>query len=249
MNSSSDDKSPASLFSDEVAPQTLQGALERRDISLPADQCEKLDQYCRLLWEWNQKLNLTRHTDYARFVSRDVVDSLRFAAFLGEGETVLDLGTGGGVPGVVLAIIRPDLEVSLVESVRKKAHAVDDIVRRLDLPVPVHAMRAEELLTLADYETILIRAVARLPKLLTWLAPHWGAFQRILLVKGPAWIEERSEARQRHLLDGLQLRRKATYSSSDAATESVILEIKQLQPSAANQYSRRHRGRKGRGKS
>ena len=90
-------------------------------IELPDEQAALLEQYCRLLWDWNTKINLTRHTDYQTFVARDLVDSLALAEFLEPGERVLDVGTGGGVPGIVLAIVRPDLAVSLSESVGKKA--------------------------------------------------------------------------------------------------------------------------------
>src|ERR671919_480947 len=87
---------------------TLAAALARHDITLPAEQAALLDRYCRLLWEWNEKLNLTRHTDYEKFVSRDLADSLELAKHLKPGEEVLDVGSGGGVPGIVLAIVRPD---------------------------------------------------------------------------------------------------------------------------------------------
>ena len=79
----------------------------------------------QLLWEWNEKINLTRHTDYEKFVGRDLVDSLAFAEFLEQGEKVLDVGSGGGVPGVVLAIVRPDLKISLSDSVGKKAKVLE----------------------------------------------------------------------------------------------------------------------------
>jgi len=78
---------------------SLQAALDEQALSLPPEQVERLDQYCRLLWEWNSRLNLTRHTDYRKFVARDLIDSLAFAEFLSTGERVLDVGTGGGVPG------------------------------------------------------------------------------------------------------------------------------------------------------
>ena len=104
-----------------------------------------------MLWEWNDKLNLTRHTDYEKFVARDLVDSLAFSRFLEKGEKVMDVGSGGGVPGVVLAILRDDLEVTLSESVGKKARALADIVARLGLTAPVHHGRAEELLARRHY--------------------------------------------------------------------------------------------------
>ncbi|HEY5315784.1 MAG TPA: RsmG family class I SAM-dependent methyltransferase, partial [Pirellulales bacterium] len=125
---------------------SLAAALEAQQIALPPAQVQQLDDYARLLWEWNAKLNLTRHTDYDLFASRDVVDCLALAAPLAEGERVLDVGSGGGVPGAVLAILRPDLHVTLCESMAKKARVLDDIVRRLALPVEARHGRAEEVL-------------------------------------------------------------------------------------------------------
>ena len=109
----------------------LAGTLRRHGIDLPEEQIEALDRYRQLLWDWNEKLNLTRHATLEKFVTRDVVDSLAFSGYLAEGEDVLDVGTGGGVPGVLLAIVRPDISVSLCESVAKKARAVEDILTRL----------------------------------------------------------------------------------------------------------------------
>jgi len=216
---------------------TLEEALGRYGITLPADQVAKLDEYCRVLWDWNTRMNLTRHTDYDRFVARDVVDSLTVAELLEQGEHVLDLGTGGGVPGIILAIVRPDLHVTLSDSVAKKAAAVQDIVASLGLPIRVEHARGEALLAPearggrrkgpADkrFDTIVVRAVARLEKLLTWLAPHWDQFGRLLAIKGPAWVEERYVARQRRLLTDLNLRRAAVYHTPGSKAENVVLQI------------------------
>src|SRR5690606_34441438 len=107
-------------------------------------QIEVLDRYRQSLWAWNEKLNLTRHTDLEKFVTRDVVDSLALEQFLDSGEEVLDIGTGGGVPGVILAIVRPDLKITLSESVGKKARAVEAIVHEVGLAIPVEHARAEQ---------------------------------------------------------------------------------------------------------
>ena len=205
----------------------LADALAQYEISIPPDQIAALERYCRLLWDWNEKINLTRHTDFEKFVSRDVIDSLALARHLSAGEDILDVGTGGGVPGIVIAILRPDVSVSLVESVAKKARVVEDIVSKLKLPLEVHHARAEELLVERfTCDTLVVRAVAPLAKLLTWFAPRWGAFQRLLVIKGPSWVDERREARERGLFNSLQLRKLETYVIPGTGAESVVLEIK-----------------------
>ena len=102
-------------------PQTLSELLVAVGIELAAEPVELLDQYRRLLWSWNERINLTRHTTLEKFVGRDVFDSFQLANLLNQKERVLDVGTGGGVPGVIMAILRPDLKVSLCESTQKKA--------------------------------------------------------------------------------------------------------------------------------
>ncbi len=205
---------------------TLAAALARHSIILPPEQVAALDRYCALLWEWNEKINLTRHADYERFVSRDVVDAQRLAGQLAPRERVLDVGSGGGAPGVLLAILRPDLKVSLSESVGKKARALEDIVKRLPLPAAVHHCRAEDVLGAKRFDALTVRAVAPLSKLLTWFKPHWGAFERLLVIKGPAWVEERKDAREAGLMRGFQLRKRDAWPLPGTHSESVLLEIR-----------------------
>lgn len=184
-----------------------------------------LARYCELLWEWNAKINLTRHTDCEKFVSRDLVDSMAFMPFLRPRETVLDVGTGGGVPGIVLAILRDDLDISLCESVGKKAKVVADIVDRLSLRTPVFHARAEDILADHRFDALILRAVAPLKKLLEWFRPHWNDFGRLLLIKGPSWVDERGEARHFGLMHDLALRKLTSYPLPGTESESVLLQI------------------------
>jgi 16S rRNA (guanine527-N7)-methyltransferase len=203
----------------------LLAALAEHRVELPAPQLDLLRQYCTLLWDWNTKLNLTRHTDYQKFVGRDVLDSLAFAQFLAPNEKVLDVGTGGGVPGVILAILRPDLTIWLCDSVGKKALAVADIAAQLGLNVPVLHSRVQDLLGSSVYNTLVARAVGRLKDILKWFRPHWEHFDRLLVLKGPAWIEERGEARHYGLLGDLALRKLTSYPMPGTDSESVLLQI------------------------
>jgi 16S rRNA (guanine527-N7)-methyltransferase len=207
------------------AVDTLADALARHQIDLAPDVVAQLDRYCRVLWEWNEKINLTRHTDYEKFVARDVVDSLALEQFLDAGERVLDVGAGGGVPGVVLAITRPDLAVTLCDSVAKKARTLGAIVAELGMNTPVLHEPVTQVLQHAEFDTLVARAVAPLAKLLTWVENGWDSFHRFLVIKGPAWVEERREARERGLFRHLELRKLASYPLPGAQTESVILGI------------------------
>lgn len=207
------------------SPETLAEALARFEIDLPPEQVEGLDAYRRLLWDWNEKLNLTRHTTMEKFVTRDVADSLELSKLLERGERVLDVGSGGGVPGVVLAIVRPDLDVSLCESVAKKARVLEEMASSLGLSTPIYNARVEDLLEVSTFDTLVVRAVAPLRKLLTWLAPHWDAFDMLLVIKGRSWVDERGEARHYGVLKKLELRKAAEYVTRGTDAVSVVLRI------------------------
>lgn len=226
-NELENDESPGDdAATPEYPNDTLAAALARHGLTLPPQQVALLDHYCTALWGINEFLNLTRHTTYEKFVARDLVDSLQLAALLEPGEAVLDVGTGGGVPGVILAIVRPDLKVVLCDSVGKKARAVETIVAELGLKVPVFNRPAQELVAERAFDTLVFRAVARLTKILRWFAPQSERFGRLLLVKGPSWAEERGEARHLGLMHELDLRRLAAYPLPGTTNESVILEIR-----------------------
>jgi 16S rRNA (guanine527-N7)-methyltransferase len=179
---------------------------------------------------WNERPNLTRHTDVEKFVSRDVADAVAIAPHLAAGEHVLDVGTGGGVPGVLLAILRPDLRVELCDSVGKRARAVREIVAEIGLTIPVHEGAAQPLVAAAAeagerggrpgrFDVLVVRAVAPLLKLL-----------RMLVVKGPRWEEEKGEARHRGFVKKVGVRRIAAWPIRGSDNESVLLEIKRREP-------------------
>ncbi len=195
-----------------------------------AEALTRIAAYASSLWAWNQKLNLTRHTDAARFVSRDLADAMAIAPHLAYGEHVLDVGTGGGVPGVLVAILRPDLRVELSDSVGKRARAVASIVGETGLSLPVHAEPAQQVvvrgMAAARFDTLLVRAVAPLAKLLGWFEPLAERFGRLLVIKGPRWEEEKKEARHKGFTRRMTVRRIAAWPLAGTDSESVLLEIK-----------------------
>lgn len=204
----------------------LRQALEAQQIVVSDDALELLDRYRELLWDWNERINLTRHTTIEKFVERDVLDSVQLARLLEPGERVLDVGSGSGVPGIILAIVRPDLEVTLIEQVAKKANALESIVRELGLPIRVLTARVQDHLgPQHTYDTLVARALARLDQILRWLRPHAASYKRVLLIKGPQWVEERGEARHLGLLRNLELRRVASYPMPGTDSETTVLQV------------------------
>jgi 16S rRNA (guanine527-N7)-methyltransferase len=213
------------------SPGNLQQAAEACGITeVPPEAWPPLENYCRQLWAWNEKINLTRHTSFELFAKRDLLDSWHLARQLGPGEEILDIGTGGGIPGVVLAILRPDLQVTLCESVGKKARVVEAMVKELALPIPVYACSVQKVLDDFRYDSLVCRAVGPLAKLCQWLEDYWHTFGRLLAIKGPRWVEERGEARHRGLLKQVELRKLDSYRMPDTESESVILQLRRPRP-------------------
>lgn len=204
----------------------FQNALDKQNIRLPDAQTQQLQRYCQAHWNWNTRLNLTRHTDFESFVTRDLLDSLKLAHYIPARETILDVGSGGGVPGAVLAIVRPDLNITMCESVVKKSKALQGIVKAANINASVYSGRAEALLKAKRFPTITARAVAPLRKLLFWLRPVAGAFDQILLIKGPRWTEERLVAEEEGLLSHLDLNLLEEYPTEGRDGNSVVLSLR-----------------------
>src|SRR5690554_1207516 len=115
-------------------------------MTLDSARIEQLDGYINLLLTANERMNLTRITDRSAAEVQHVGDALTLLPFLPvESHRLADVGSGGGVPGIVLAIVRPDSQVVLIESTKKKAAFLRDCAADLGLAnVTVHDQRAEE---------------------------------------------------------------------------------------------------------
>ncbi len=142
------------------------------------EQLELLDRYLEMVLEWNAKINLISRRDEENIVGQHLLHSLAplFVLSMPEELMVMDLGSGGGFPGIPLAILKPGWTVVLVDSIRKKTLALEDMVARLALgSVRVVTGRVEEKDVLAPmrgkFDLILARGVASLTKLAVWSRP------------------------------------------------------------------------------
>ncbi len=196
------------------------------ELEVPNEAYPRLKHYCQALWEINQDLNLTRHTNYELFVTRDLLDTIELSKLIPAGKEVLDVGSGGGVPGLVLSILRPDLKVSLTDSVGKKAAALGDIAESVNASVEIYHCRAEELLEDFRFDYTVARAVGPLKKMGIWFAECWPSLGRLLAVKGPKWVEEKVEADELGLFSKVDIRVLTEYDVPGVEWKSVILQLK-----------------------
>ena len=123
----------------------LRQAAAEVGVTLSDQQIQKLDTYAALLVEWNEKMNLTAITDPHDVAVKHFADSLSAAPLLPSSKfSLVDVGTGAGFPSVPLAIVRPDMQVTLLDSLNKRLVFLQEVCRELGLSaVTVHA-RAEE---------------------------------------------------------------------------------------------------------
>ena len=182
----------------------LGAGVQALGLSLSADQQQRLLDYVAMIQKWNKVYNLTALRDPADMLTHHLLDSLTAVAPLtrhtqGQAMRVLDVGSGGGLPGVVLAICMPELKVTCVDTVAKKAAFVQQVAATLKLPNlrGIHA-RVESLTD--PYAVICSRAFASLPDFVTW--------SRSALAEGGVWMAMKGKPPQDEIAalpDGVQM--------------------------------------------
>ncbi|MGB3900711.1 MAG: 16S rRNA (guanine(527)-N(7))-methyltransferase RsmG [Mesorhizobium sp.] len=185
----------------------------------------RLEAFERLFHKWNASINLVATSTLADAWERHILDSAQLFRLSPSATRWVDIGSGGGFPGLILAILlreREGGEIHLIESNRKKASFLQTVTGQFELPARVHAKRVEDCYSLVvDPEVVTARAVAPLPDLLTLVAP-WLDNQAIgLFHKGRDYQSEVAESAHRWSFDLVEHR-----SSIDP--QSVVLEIRTL---------------------
>lgn len=200
------------------------------DITLSSKQADQFSSYYHAIHKWQAQIHLISALDTKRLISRHFLDSLTIfkSCAVDLGTTIADVGTGAGLPGIPMAIARPDLEISLVESNRKKANFLKYVVRELGMVsrVTVHHARAESLPAKqpVGYNIVVSRAVASVETMVKIALKMVGPNGMLLLFKG---LEAERELEQAEMvLDKLHGRIEqiipATISKGDGAVHVII---------------------------
>ncbi|MGB8032189.1 MAG: 16S rRNA (guanine(527)-N(7))-methyltransferase RsmG [Terracidiphilus sp.] len=148
----------------EGAASRLNDLLQKAGLAPPDDQTvSQFEVYLSLFVRWNERLNLSSVRDEESLISRHIIESIVVARSLpAEIATLLDFGSGGGLPGIPIALCRPQVAVTLAESKGKKAAFLQEAVRALGIAAKVHSDRAEKLH--AGFDCVALRAVEKMPK-------------------------------------------------------------------------------------
>ena len=154
-------------------------------------QHEQLLDYLGLMFKWNAVYNLTSLRDPMQMVTHHLLDSLAAVPAFAQARNVLDVGSGGGLPGIVLAIVRPDMKVSMIDTVHKKTAFLTQVKAELSLTnVTVYTMRVEELQVSDKFDVITSRAFADLSDFVNWSSHLLADGGRYIALKGVAPKDE-----------------------------------------------------------
>jgi len=161
----------------------LEQGCKQLDLVLDADQQQKLLDYVGLLHKWNKVYNLTSVRDPAQMLSRHIIDSLSVLPYL-DAPSLLDVGTGGGLPGIPAAIAHPDCAVTLLDSNSKKTRFLQQVKAELGLGnVTVVHGRVEQV-SLPQFAIITARAFASIEDILQLAGQHCEQGGHLVLMKG-----------------------------------------------------------------
>ena len=169
---------------------------------LDAATLDQLGVYLTVLTKWQGAINLVSAKTLHDPWRRHILDSAQLAAYMRDDDTIADLGSGAGLPGLILAIMT-GCKTDLVESDQRKATFLREAGRLTDAPITVHTARAEAVPPLAA-SVVTARALAPLERLLPWVHRHLAPGGRAVILKGGGVDEELTLARKQWSMSELQ---------------------------------------------
>mgnify|MGYP004614816981 CR=1 FL=1 len=213
------------------------------DIVFNDKQIEQFYKYMNLLLEWNEKINLTAITEKKDVILKHFIDSLTISKYIEENSTLVDIGTGAGFPGIPIKIYRPDVKVTLVDSLNKRINFLNEIISELELKDinTIHS-RVEEFGKNKRYreqfDIVTARAVANLTVLSEYLLPLTKIDGKCICMKGSEIQEEFNDSKNAIRILGGQIENiyKFNLPKSDILRNIVIIKKVNNTP---NKYPRK----------
>ncbi len=221
----------------------LKNGFEKLNINYTEDTLDKFEIYARLLREWNEKINLTAITEPEEIAVKHFLDCSTLLLSCDLKGKVIDVGTGAGFPGLVLKILKPEIDLYLLDSLNKRLLFLDEVVKTLKLEkvTLIHA-RAEDggrdKKLREQFDFSVSRAVANLSTLAEYCLPFVKTGGQMVALKGPALTEEAENAKG--ALSKLNSRIESINKTNipDTDMEHMIITIKKLRQ-MPTQYPRK----------
>ena len=211
------------------------------DLPLNEDIESKFKKYAEMLVETNKKFNLTAITEPDDIYIKHFADSISCQEFINPGSRVIDVGTGAGFPGVVLKIARPDIKLTLLDSLNKRLTFLDTVLNDIGLDSELVHSRAEEggknKLYREKFDIAVSRAVARLNVLCEYCLPYVKVGGLFVAMKGPNADEELDGAENALKLLGGKVEKVHKFNLPCDEGERTIIVIKKVKPTP-KQYPR-----------
>lgn len=218
---------------------TLWEGLPRLGLELKEDSVKTLCRFGEAVVEKNQVMNLTAITEPDQVAKLHLLDSISLLTLLDlKDKTMIDVGCGAGFPGVPVKIACPEVKLTLLDSLGKRMHWLEEILPTLGVEAECITARAEEAVASRreQYDVATSRAVARLNILLELTAPYVKVGGHVLAMKGTAAMEELEEAKKAIKTLGLKLVKVAQFPVDGTAHTVIVL--KKIAPTPAK-YPRR----------
>ena len=215
----------------------LDGAKEL-GINLTETQLNQFIMYKSLLQEWNEKMNLTAIIEPEEIILKHFIDSITILKQIKDGETLVDVGTGAGFPGIPLSIMNSTLKITLVDSLNKRLIFLQEVINQLNLEnVEIVHARAEEFGQNKKYrekfDIATSRAVANLSTLSEYLIPLVKIDGKVISMKASAAQEEINEAKNAIKILGGKIEKIDEFNlpQSDIGRTVIVMKKEKKTPS------------------
>jgi len=202
-------------------------------IKLSEAQANQFYEYMQLLLVWNEKMNLTAITEPEEVLTKHFIDSMSISPYIKGNESVLDIGTGAGFPGIPLKIVFPQNKFTLLDSLNKRICFLNEVINSLQLEKieAIHG-RAEEYCGMGqkreNYDVVTSRAVAKLNVLLEYMLPFVRIGGRCICMKATEITEELEEAKKAIEILGGEIEKIETIRLENTEIERKIVIIKKV---------------------
>ena len=219
----------------------LNKTLEKENIKLNDEQIKKFEKYKELIEEWNKKIDITNIVG-EEIYTKHFLDSLTIfkTSIIKDNYKILDLGTGGGFPGIPMKIYNDTLEIDLLDSLKKRLNFLDDVIYQLDLKnVKTMHFRAEDLgkdkKFREKYDVVTSRAVANMRTLSEYCLPFVKVGGYFIAMKGPQGKKELEEAKKAIKILGGSIKDIIEFNLEDNERTLIVIEKIKNTP---NEYPR-----------